>query len=286
MEAVRVDDAAEYLRRAEPLLLADEERHNLLLGVAGTLRDHPGHYPEQRLWLVLDDDDDDDGARVVGAAVQTPPHNLILARPAEEGALEVLAEAIDDELPGVVGAVPEVELFGEAWERVRGAHAELRFAQGIYALEELISPEPVPGRARAATEKDRPLLEDWLREFAREALGQEENDERLQRVLDSRLTRADAGFVLWDDDGPVSLAGFGGTTPNGTRIGPVYTPREHRGRGYGSAATAAVSAARLVAGRRFCFLYTDLSNPTSNKIYVALGYRRVCDSLELAFRNA
>ena len=280
MEAVRVDDAAEFLRRAEALLLADEARHNLLLGVAGTLRDHPGHYPEQRLWLILD------GARVVGAAVQTPPHNLILARPAEEAALGVLAAAIDEELPGVVGAVPEVELFGAAWERASGAHAELRVAQGIYALEKLISPEPVAGRARAAIEEDRPVLVEWLRAFAREALGQEEIDERLERVLDSRLTHADAGFVLWDDGGPVSLAGFGGTTPNGTRIGPVYTPHEHRGRGYGSAVTAAVSAARLAAGRRFCFLYTDLSNPTSNKIYVALGYRRICDSLELAFRNA
>ena len=102
-------------------------------------------------------------------------------------------------------------------------------------------------------------------------------------MIDARLKRGDAGFVIWEDDGPVSLAGFGGTTPTGTRIGPVYTPPEHRGRGYGSAVTAAVSAERLAAGRRFCFLYTDLSNPTSNRIYVAIGYRRVCDSLELRF---
>ena len=88
---------------------------------------------------------------------------------------------------------------------------------------------------------------------------------------------------IWDDGGPVSLAGYGGTTPSGSRIGPVYTPPEHRGRGYGSAVTAAVTRDRLAAGRRFCFLYTDLSNPTSNKIYEAIGYRRVCESLEIAF---
>ena len=97
-------------------------------------------------------------------------------------------------------------------------------------------------------------------------------------MIDARLSRDDAGFVIWEDGGPVSLAGFGGTTPHGTRIGPVYTPPEHRGRGYGSAVTAAVTAERLAAGRRFCFLYTDLSNPISNRIYVAMGYRRVCDS--------
>jgi predicted GNAT family acetyltransferase len=30
-------------------------------------------------------------------------------------------------------------------------------------------------------------------------------------------------------------------------------------------------------------LYTDLANPTSNKIYQALGYRRVLDRTSLRF---
>lgn len=278
MNVSRIDDAAAFLARGGPLLLADEPRHNLIFGVAGTLRDHPGHYPEERLWLVEDE------SVVVGAALQTPPHNLILARPSREAALQALAETIEEELPGVVGAVPEVEQFGCAWGARWGLQGEVRMAQGIYALEELIPPRPTAGVARPAIEEDRALLLEWLRAFGREALGEEDSDEeQLRRVLDARLTRSDAGFAIWEDGGPVSVAGFGGTTPNGTRIGPVYTPPEHRGRGYGSAVTAAVSAERLAAGRRFCFLYTDLSNPTSNRIYVALGYRRVCDSLELSF---
>jgi predicted GNAT family acetyltransferase len=73
------------------------------------------------------------------------------------------------------------------------------------------------------------------------------------------------------------MAGFGGRTPNGTRIGPVYTPPELRGRGYGSALTAAVTERLLGSGLRFCFLYTDLANPTSNSIYQRIGYRPVSD---------
>jgi hypothetical protein len=79
------------------------------------------------------------------------------------------------------------------------------------------------------------------------------------------------------------LAGWGGRTPNGIRIGPVYTPPDRRRRGYGSAVTAAVSAAKLAAGRQFCFLYTDLANPTSNKIYMDIGYEPVCDAVDYAF---
>ncbi|HWN22194.1 MAG TPA: GNAT family N-acetyltransferase, partial [Gaiellaceae bacterium] len=93
-----------------------------------------------------------------------------------------------------------------------------------------------------------------------------------------------SGFVLWEDGGEaVSATAFGSSTPNGSRIGPVYTPPERRGHGYASALVAEVSQARLDAGKRFCFLYTDLANPTSNKIYVDLGYERVCDSVELDF---
>ena len=102
-------------------------------------------------------------------------------------------------------------------------------------------------------------------------------------MIEARLTRPDAAFVIWEDGGRSRWPGFGGTTPNGIRVGPVYTPPEHRGQGYGSAVTAAVTRDRLAAGRRFCFLYTDLTNPTSNKIYVAIGYRRVCESLDLRF---
>lgn len=41
--------------------------------------------------------------------------------------------------------------------------------------------------------------------------------------------------------------------------------------------TAACSQAQLDAGRRFCFLFTDLNNPTTNRIYPAIGYEQVCD---------
>jgi hypothetical protein len=41
--------------------------------------------------------------------------------------------------------------------------------------------------------------------------------------------------------------------------------------------------AMLDAGRTFCFLFTDLANPTSNHIYQQIGYRPVCDVDSYAF---
>lgn len=64
---------------------------------------------------------------------------------------------------------------------------------------------------------------------------------------------------------------------HGIRINAVYTPPEHWGCGYASACVAALSQEMLEAGRKFCFLYTSLAEPVSNKIYQQIGYQRVCD---------
>lgn len=106
------------------------------------------------------------------------------------------------------------------------------------------------------------------------------------RVIDHRLPDRHAGLVPWEHEGaPVSLAGFAGPTPHGVRVGPIYTPPAERRRGYASPLVATLSQRLLDGGRRFCFLYTDLSNPTSNRIYTDVGYEPVCDVNVFAFDN-
>jgi uncharacterized protein len=280
----RLTDASDFLASTTPLLLADEARNNLILGLAGTLRDRPGFYPDFRLWVV------EDGSAVVVCALRTAPFNLVLAQPAVDDACAVLAAAIAAEgveLPGVVAAVPEADLFADEWEIRRGTARTLRRAQRIYRLTDVRRPAGVSGRARVATQSDRALLLSWVRAFSDEIMTDLPSPMAdAERVVDARLNDEQSGFMLWEDDGAVALAGWGGATPNGIRIGPVYTPPDRRARGYGSAVTAAVSEAQLNAGRQFCFLYTDLANPTSNKIYMDIGYEPVCDAVDYAFEPA
>jgi uncharacterized protein len=278
MQVRVIDDPGAFLEQAGPLLLADEARHSLMLGLASTLRDHPEVYPDFRLWLVEAD------GEPAGAALQTPPHNLVLARARDDDALEALAAAVDHDLDGVVGALPEVERFATAWAVRNGASERTHRAQGIFALERVVPVSGVLGTMRLAADSDRELIHEWWRAFALEALSAADpDDESIARGIEHRLSSEDAGIALWEHDGTVSLAGFGGPTPNGIRIGPVYTPPELRGRGYASALVAELSSSLLAGGRRFCFLYTDLANPTSNKIYERIGYVRVCESAEIEF---
>jgi predicted GNAT family acetyltransferase len=280
---VRVlDDAADFLREAEPLLLPNEARDNLVFGIAGSLVADPSRYGERRFWVATE------GGEPVAAALRTPPFNLVLATPRDAHALAALVEAIEDELPGVVGARPEVDEFVRLWATRREVTPRVLRGQGIYALE-AVHPVPRPsGGAREATMEDRPLLLDWSVAFGEEVL-EEDDPGRVEAVsmVDHRLGTDDGGFLLWEDGGAVvSIAGWGGPTPNGIRIGPVYTPPELRGCGYATALTAELSQRLLDGGRRFCFLFTDLANPTSNAIYERIGYVRVAESAMIAFDAA
>jgi hypothetical protein len=275
------DSPDSFLAAASPLLSADEARHNLAFGICDTLAMAPGRYPIAYLWTVQDGND------VVAAALMTPPFNLLVARPRTADALEFLADELADggpEIPGVTGAVPETDDFAEAWERRTGAKHHVRGRHGIYAVHAVQVPRGTAGEMRHATEDDRALLVEWMGAFMAEALP-EAPEHDPEAAVQHRLEGRSGGLALWVDEEPVSVAGFGGETPNGVRIGPVYTPPELRGRGYASAVTAELSAELLAAGRSYCFLYTDLANPTSNRIYQNIGYEFVCDSAEYAFEG-
>ena len=56
-----------------------------------------------------------------------------------------------------------------------------------------------------------------------------------------------------------------------------------RGRGYASNAVADLSARLLDEGKQHCSLFTDKANPTSNRIYRAVGYVPICEFLDIRF---
>ena len=92
--------------------------------------------------------------------------------------------------------------------------------------------------------------------------------------------RAGSGCGRTGSRTPVSLVGFNAPSLGVARVGPVYTPGAHRGHGYASVLTAHVSRLLRDSGHRVC-LFTDQANPTSNKIYAAIGYEPVVDMANL-----
>jgi predicted GNAT family acetyltransferase len=273
----RVDD---FLAAAGVFLEEREAEHNLILGVAGSLRDERRTIDEAPpLFATVTA-----GAHVVAAALRTPPRNLILSEVDDRAAVSVLADGLSgEEIPGVVGPPEAVRQFAERWTERTGDAWEVQLEERIFRLRRVVAPRPSPGVMREATVSDRDLVFEWIVAFEREALPERRPAAQIAEAVDDALASVAHRIFLWEEAEPVSLVGVGGETPNGIRIGPVYTPPRFRGRGYASTLTAAVSQAMLNEGRRFCFLYTDLANPTSNKIYTAIGYEPVTDALMVGF---
>jgi GNAT superfamily N-acetyltransferase len=282
MRATRINDVPHFADLAAPVIERNPAANNLVLGIVQSLLDRPDSYADASCWVV-----EHDGASV-GAAIRTPPYNVVVADPLHEEAIDALVEGLisdEPELPGVTANTPWVSRFAERWAAASGSTPRTTIAQGVYALTSVRPARPAAGLSRAATHNDRPLLERWMLEFESEALTATVRDEHAtERAIEARLGAGKgSGFTFWEDaDRPVSMTGWTHIT-GGARIGPVYTPPVERARGYASNLVAEVSSQMLERGAEACFLYTDLGNPTSNGIYRAIGYDQVAESLMIAF---
>jgi predicted GNAT family acetyltransferase len=280
MRTRRFDSIPAFLDVAGPYLAAREAEHNLILGVLSSVQRDPAAFEPPLLATV-----ESDCGAVLGAVLRTPPHNLIMSEFTDRQAVGTLVRELSAEpLPGLVGPPDAVREFSEAWVETHGGSWRIVRRERIYQLTAVTTPPPGEGAPRLANASDRGLLADWLPAFELEALDEVVERGLLERGLDSWGRGSGKRFWLWEVDGrAVSLVGAGGRTPNGMRIGPVYTPPQERGRGYASRLTAFVSETLLAEGHRFCFLYTDVDNPTANHIYQEIGYRPVTDALMVSF---
>jgi GNAT superfamily N-acetyltransferase len=276
MRAIRVEEADAFLALVGPFLRAREAEHNLALGLLGRLRTEPRLYGFDPTFVVVENA----AGEVSGCLLRTPPHGIVLSRFEDLAGVDaVAAEVIDMHpgLPGAVGPVAETARFAEAWSRSTRAPARIAVRQRVHAAGGVQSVPRAPGHMRSTHPDDVPTVVAWLQAFAEEALGEAPNVEDVELTYRRKEADPDGAWLVWDDGGPVSLAGYGNPTPSGTRVGPVYTPPEHRGRGYATSLVAELTAERLAAGLAFCFLFTNLANPTSNAIYARIGYEPVAD---------
>ena len=284
MEVERYDDAAAFFERTASFLERNEAAHTFHLGLRGRLEEDPHTFGPADPVLVAAFD----GDTVVGIATQTPPYPAVLSLFDDLRGAEAIAERLHADgvaLPGVMAPLDAGPAFVDRWCALTGARAQVSLEERIYEATEVVPPRPTTGRMRPYTEADRDVVLRFMAEFYAEAMpGSPDPDP--EEFLRRRLAETEGGLVLWEDGGePVSLAGYGAPSPKAMRIGPVYTPPELRGRGYASALTAAVTELVLSRGRRFCFLFTNLANPTSNSIYQKIGYRPVIDVNQWTFEQ-
>ncbi|HET9720835.1 MAG TPA: GNAT family N-acetyltransferase [Solirubrobacteraceae bacterium] len=278
MEVVITRDAEEFAARTELYLAQSPDRNIMATTLVGVRAGHYAHteplfaYAHQPTSPSLHGGS---STQVVAAALRTPPWPLLASGfedPKLAEALLVKWLGHDPRPPGIRGDPHTARSLAHEYERLTGGEARLEFSEAMHSLRKVEGPpRPAPGRLRPIERHDRELLIGWEREFALEAgLG---DGSHAARTIDRRLNEY-LGFV-WEDDGaPVCMVGFNPPVAGIVRIGPVYTPPNHRSHGYASSAVAETSRRLLAKGASGCMLLTDLANPTSNRIYASIGYTR------------
>lgn len=270
----------EFLSRAGRVLSQDEARYGLILGILRRLIENPNIFGASEPWFCMIEG----GEKVCALALRTPPFNLLLAHFSSEPTdiSRLLVESISEKdavIPGVMGDKDLTERFAEIWCRERGVTVQGKMSERLYKLVKINDVPLRKGRFRQATEADAELVKAWTEAFNINTFG----ENMKQPETDMAPYIANSNIFLWEDGQPVSMAAKLRPTDNGMSVGYVYTSPEFRRRGYATSCVAGVCRNILQSGCRFCMLYADLANPTSNSIYIKIGFKPVCDSVMYAF---
>ena len=274
-----VPDPDAFAARARPLLESDIANNvvaTVLSGITG------GQFRAARPLLAMGVD----GSEAVAAvAMRTAPWPMLCTAfdPGEADALVELWLERDPDLPGVNASRETSQGVSAAWARRTGGTTRCRTGMAMHSLQRVTDPpRPGPGGLVLATPDDREVAVRWWNEFVIESNVIDAGPDTRGALVDTRI--AHEQLWLWEDAGePVSMVGLNPAVAGVVRIGPVYTPVDARRRGYASSAVAALSRQALDAGAHTCMLFTDLTNPTSNKIYADVGYRRFGEWEEAEF---
>jgi len=269
------DDGKSFQNEAMPKLMGDYPtiaKNSLLLNIVNGIIS--GRYVKEKPLMGIVSDGE--GKDLI--FLMTPPERPLVISNASQDALSFLANDLAEkgvDLIGVLGPFEEVEHFSKTWNHLTNTKSTTAMDEGVYVLEEVIIPEGIEGELRATTLEDLDLVIDLWRDFAQEAIPDDPMDEEGRRKHARRGIEG-GEYYLWEVDGtPVTMIGIANSSPISAKVALVYTPPKFRRKGYGSAATAEISKRKLEEGKKFCSLYTDLSNPTSNSIYQKIGYVRV-----------
>ncbi len=265
-------DATAHRRRADPF--AD-------LTPARIVGRYVGRQLKDECFATLENE-----GEIVGVLVHTPPWNVLID--AEMKFVPFVAELVRQRyrelghasVPGITGKLAFVDALAANLQNDVALSA--RYPNRLYAFAGNAEGSlPAATRLRPATIQDRSLLLDWTRAFWRDVETPFFGD--IERLVDSAIVGG--LFDLLEVEGIPVCMGRGERAHGATigHIGLIYTPGSLRGRGYAGEISAAIARRLFREGASNVTLYTELSNPASNRAYQRVGYRFVCDDAQIYF---
>lgn len=276
------DESHEFLRLVGELLARDETKNNLILGLALRLKQDSQAFGQARPLMALVRDD---FGNIVAAAVMTPPFPVVVyCEPLNQAALEALVEfliASERQVSGVNGVDVVSNALARIWQEKTGQAYRSVLRMRAYELRSVVPVEYPNGGMRLAKPLEAQLAADLHNDMVDEVV----SGPRRVATAESQISQIESGNVFfWEDAGKIVAVTVANRPQiKGICLSGVYTLPEERKKGYARALVAEVSKELLRRGYELTNLFTDLSNPTSNKIYQEVGYQPICDYHQYEF---
>lgn len=198
---------------------------------------------------------------------------------AEENIVELAKKLTNvyPDIPGLIGNQKIVQKLAEEIAILENKKTNVVMEQGVYELKQVKKKWNGDGIFREVSSEELPLIEQWIYRFC-EDVKLPTTEEEATQTAHTLLTNHRL-FGLEVDGKLVSVAAKTRPTKNNITVNFVYTPKEERKKGFASICVAALSQHLLDEGYKTTTLYTDLANPTSNKIYKEIGYEQIMESV-------
>ncbi|KEK22246.1 GNAT family N-acetyltransferase [Bacillus gaemokensis] len=263
------ENVSTFKRDVVPILEIYEQENNLLLGIlqsTQTLIFMATAKQNGKIELIL---------------LQTKQEQVIVAKShASQETIKEIAKQLANVYPDISGFIGEkrvVKQLSEEIAKIEKKKIFIRMNQGVYELKKVKRKWEDYGVFRQVKSVEQPLIEKWVYQFCEDVHLPTTEDEAKQTanklVIEKRL-------FGWEVDGRlVSIAAITRPTKTNITVNFVYTPKEERKKGHASNCVAALSQLMLDRGYDTTTLYTDLANPTSNKVYQEVGYQQIMESV-------
>lgn len=270
-------DIQTYKNEVISYLEQDEIVNNLVLGLLLAVKD------EQPIVMATVTREN----KIILVLFQTSPKQMILSK-AEELTTEeihqlsiILDKKLND-IPGFIGEKALTNQFANEITILRNKIPYIQMNQRLYKLEQLEKMPTENGKLIKLGFQNLSLVSEWVYQFCIDI------DERMSNE-DAEVKAKDLiekGRVFgWEVDGEiVSMANASRPTSTNITINFVYTPLSERKKGYASNCVSALTELLLKSGYKTTSLFTDMDNPTSNKIYMEIGYKPIIDSIVIHFK--
>lgn len=155
-----------------------------------------------------------------------------------------------------------------------------KLGMDILEIRSLNDITPIDGKQRLALPEEVKHATDWMLQFQMEAKASEMDYEAALNTARKLIDEHKIYYFENADEEVVSMAVIGRQLIHGVTITYIFTPEEHRGKGYAAANVYYLSKYLLEQGNEFCTIFVDKKNPLSERAYEKVGYYYLEDNYE------